>query len=65
MISDIGFKNVTINEVFFQGHYPGDPIIPGVLIIESMAQTSCLIFLSKPGLSEIKIPLFMGINELI
>lgn len=34
----VGLKNVTINEAFFQGHYPGDPIMPGVLIIESMAQ---------------------------
>jgi 3-hydroxymyristoyl/3-hydroxydecanoyl-(acyl carrier protein) dehydratase len=33
-----GLKNVTMNEPFFQGHYPGNPIMPGVLIIESMAQ---------------------------
>jgi UDP-3-O-[3-hydroxymyristoyl] N-acetylglucosamine deacetylase / 3-hydroxyacyl-[acyl-carrier-protein] dehydratase len=61
--SAIGFKNLTINEAFFQGHYPGNPIMPGVLIIEAMAQTACLIFLSRSGLSETKIPLFMGINE--
>lgn len=35
----IGIKNVTINEPFFQGHFPGHPIMPGVLIIEAMAQT--------------------------
>jgi len=35
----VGFKNVTANEHFFQGHFPGNPIMPGVLIIEAMAQT--------------------------
>jgi len=34
----VGIKNVTINEAFFQGHYPGEPIMPGVLIIEALAQ---------------------------
>ena len=34
----LGLKNVTVNEAFFQGHYPGDPIMPGVLIIEALAQ---------------------------
>ena len=38
----IGIKNVTINEPFFEGHYPGTPIMPGVLIVEAMAQTSGL-----------------------
>jgi 3-hydroxyacyl-[acyl-carrier-protein] dehydratase len=36
----IGIKNVTINEEFFQGHFPGEPIMPGVLIIEAMAQVA-------------------------
>jgi beta-hydroxyacyl-ACP dehydratase FabZ len=36
----VGIKNVSINEPFFQGHYPGEPIMPGVLILESMAQLS-------------------------
>ena len=35
-----GFKNVTFNEPFFQGHFPGEPIMPGVLIVEAMAQTA-------------------------
>lgn len=39
----VGIKNVTINESFFQGHFPGNPIMPGVLIIESMAQISGVI----------------------
>lgn len=37
-----GLKNVTINEPFFQGHFPGKPIMPGVLILEGMAQTGCI-----------------------
>ena len=38
--SAIGIKNVTINEPFFKGHFPGEPIMPGVLIVEAMAQTA-------------------------
>lgn len=42
--SAVGIKNVTINEPFFQGHFPGKPVMPGVLIIEAMAQTAgCLV----------------------
>src|SRR5690349_14381165 len=43
-----GVKNVTINEAFFQGHYPGKPIMPGVLIIEAMAQVGAVILLANP-----------------
>lgn len=43
-----GLKNVTVNEPFFQGHYPGKPIMPGVLIIESMAQLGAAIILMNP-----------------
>ena len=43
-----GIKNVTINESFFQGHYPGRPIMPGVLQIEAMAQTAAVVLLSDP-----------------
>ena len=39
----IGLKNVTINEPFFQGHFPGEPVMPGVLILESMAQVGCVL----------------------
>jgi beta-hydroxyacyl-ACP dehydratase FabZ len=43
--SCVGIKNVTVNESFFQGHYPGMPIMPGVLIIEAMAQAGAIILL--------------------
>ena len=42
----VGVKNVTINEPFFQGHFPGHPIMPGVLIIEAMAQVGGMLLLS-------------------
>lgn len=57
-------KNVTINEPFFQGHFPGHPIMPGVLIIEAMAQAGgILAFKSEPGETEDKVVYFMGIDK--
>ena len=41
----VGIKNVTINEPFFQGHFPGRPVMPGVLILEAMAQTGAVLML--------------------
>lgn len=58
----IGIKMVTVNEHFFEGHFPGQPVMPGVLIIESMAQTACAMLLSKGGF-ENKVAFFMGIDE--
>jgi beta-hydroxyacyl-ACP dehydratase FabZ len=58
----VGTKMVTANEHFFEGHFPGQPVMPGVLIVESMAQTACAMLLSKGGL-ENKIAFFMGIDE--
>ena len=45
----VGIKNVTINEPFFQGHFPGHPIMPGVLIIEAMAQVGGMLLLGIAG----------------
>lgn len=60
----IGLKNVTINESFFQGHFPGAPIMPGVLIIESMAQTAgCMVVNSLGKDAEGKLVYFMTIDE--
>jgi UDP-3-O-[3-hydroxymyristoyl] N-acetylglucosamine deacetylase/3-hydroxyacyl-[acyl-carrier-protein] dehydratase len=57
-----GYKCVSGNENFFQGHFPGQPIMPGVLIVESMAQTSCVLFLSRPDLKN-KLAYFMAIDN--
>ena len=59
----VGIKNVTSGEPFFQGHFPEQPIMPGVLIIEALAQTSCVLFLSKPELKNKKLAYFMSINN--
>lgn len=58
----VGFKNVTINEPFFMGHFPGYPIMPGVLIIEALAQAGGILALKAMG-SEGKIALFAGIDN--
>ncbi len=42
----VGIKNVTFNEPFFQGHFPGNPVMPGVLVIEAMAQTGAVLLLA-------------------
>ena len=47
--SAVGIKNVTINEPHFQGHFPHAPVMPGVLIIESMAQTAAILFVETYG----------------
>ena len=48
----VGLKNVTINEHFFQGHFPGHPVMPGVLILESMAQVAGILAFSGAGTDE-------------
>ena len=59
----VAIKNVTINEPFFQGHFPGQPIMPGVLIIEAMAQTGGILLLNSFQNPEEKLVLFMQINN--
>ena len=62
--SAIGIKNVSVNEPFFEGHFPDRPVMPGVLIIESMAQTAgCLVVLSLGKESEGKLVYFMTIEN--
>lgn len=48
----VAIKNVTMNEPFFTGHFPGNPVMPGVLIIEAMAQTAGVLVLKKLGKNE-------------
>jgi UDP-3-O-[3-hydroxymyristoyl] N-acetylglucosamine deacetylase/3-hydroxyacyl-[acyl-carrier-protein] dehydratase len=59
----IGIKSVTINEPFFQGHFPNQPIMPGVLIIEAMAQTGGILLLNAFPNPEEKLVVFMQINN--
>lgn len=59
----VGIKNVTINEPFFQGHFPGRPIMPGVLIIEAMAQVGGLLLLGEVEQPENKLVYFMSIDN--
>ncbi|MDN3507139.1 MAG: 3-hydroxyacyl-ACP dehydratase FabZ [Simkaniaceae bacterium] len=56
-----GIKNVTINEQFFQGHFPGVPIMPGVLILEALAQTGGILVHQKSGTE--KIALLLNVNN--
>ena len=63
-ISAVGLKNVTINEHFFQGHFPTRPVMPGVLIIESMAQTAAVLVVETlGGDTEGKLVYFMSIEN--
>ena len=62
--SGVGIKNVTINEPFFQGHFPRYPVMPGVLIIEAIAQTAGAICVHHAGKTDIpQIVYFLGIDK--
>ncbi|MGE5506060.1 MAG: 3-hydroxyacyl-ACP dehydratase FabZ [Actinomycetota bacterium] len=62
--SAVGVKNVTINEPFFQGHFPNHPVMPGVLIIEAMAQTAAVLVVHSLGPSaEGKLVYFMSVDD--
>jgi UDP-3-O-[3-hydroxymyristoyl] N-acetylglucosamine deacetylase / 3-hydroxyacyl-[acyl-carrier-protein] dehydratase len=59
----VGIKNVTFNEAFFQGHFPGHPVMPGVLIVEAMAQVGGLLLMGAVEQPENKIVYFMSMDE--
>ena len=59
----VGVKNVTINEPFFQGHFPGHPIMPGVLIIEAMAQVGGVLLMGAVPNPENKVVYFTSLNN--
>jgi len=59
----VAIKNVTINEEFFQGHFPGAPVMPGVLIIEALAQAGAVLLLSDIPDRESKLVYFTGIDD--
>lgn len=59
----VGVKNVTINEPFFQGHFPGHPIMPGVLILEAMAQVGGVYAYLAGEADASKVPYFVGIDQ--
>ena len=59
----VGMKNVTINEPFFQGHFPGHPIMPGVLIIEAMAQVGGMLLMGAVEEPESKVVYFMSLDN--
>ena len=58
----VGIKNVTINEPFFQGHFPGHPVMPGVLQLEAMAQTAGILLMRLWG-NKAGVPYFMAIDK--
>lgn len=59
----VGIKNVTFNEPHFQGHFPGKPVMPGVLIVEAMAQVGGIVLSKHPDLPQGKIWFFAGIDK--
>ena len=61
--SAVGIKNVTFNEPFFQGHFPGRPIMPGVLIIEAMAQTAACVVVQGMPKSDKRLVYFMSVEN--
>jgi 3-hydroxyacyl-[acyl-carrier-protein] dehydratase len=59
----VAIKNVTMNEPFFQGHFPGHPLMPGVLIVEAMAQAGAIIMLNEIPDRDKKLAVFTGIDK--
>lgn len=61
--SIVGIKNVSINEPFFPGHFPGHPVMPGVLVIEAMAQIAAILAYSSDESVRSKVTYFTGIDN--
>jgi 3-hydroxyacyl-[acyl-carrier-protein] dehydratase len=59
----VGIKQVSINEPFFQGHFPGAPVMPGVLVVEALAQVGAVLALREIEDRDSKLVLFTGIRE--
>ena len=59
----MGIKNVTINEWFFQGHFPGQPVMPGVLIVEAMAQVGGMLLMDELKDPPPKVVYFMALDN--
>ncbi len=59
----VAIKNVTMNEPFFQGHFPGHPIMPGVLVVEAMAQAGAVLMLHELPDRHSKLAVFTGIDN--
>jgi beta-hydroxyacyl-ACP dehydratase FabZ len=59
----VGLKNVTMNEQFFQGHFPGKPVMPGVLVLEAMAQTGAVLAIQEFDQTENTVIYFLKIDK--
>ena len=59
----VSLKNVTVNEIYFQGHFPGRPILPGVLILEAMAQTGAILLLPEVPDRETKLFMLAAVSD--
>ncbi|MCH9014894.1 MAG: 3-hydroxyacyl-ACP dehydratase FabZ [Gemmatimonadetes bacterium] len=59
----VGIKNVTINEPYFQGHFPGHPVMPGVLVVEAMAQTGGMLLMDHVEDPDSKVVYFMSLDK--
>ncbi len=60
----LGLKNVTINEHYFTGHFPSEPVMPGVLVLEGLAQAGCILaYVSEPEMIGNKLAYFTGLDK--